>query len=137
MTRGLAAVLVSSVVACGGMANTASPAGDGGADANEAASPDGDAFPCGNALCDWSQICLYPAYGCVALTTDAGTCPAGWEYADASGACLQSPPTPSCVTPASGEGSFDCSAGDAGLDCSVVNAPIPSGCSRVCRAICA
>ena len=93
---------------------------------------------CGDALCSPSQICLTPAYGCVAQPpSDAGVCPDGTEYSDASGRCLQSPPPPSCVSPTPGTGSFDCSGGDAGAKCDVVNAPIPSGCSRVCRAICA
>jgi hypothetical protein len=104
----------------------------------DAALSDGGAFSCGDSLCDPSQVCLYPAYGCVAeIPTDAGLCPDGTQYSDASGACVQTPPTPSCVSLSPGEGSFDCSQGVGGASCSIVNAPIPTGCSRICRANCA
>ena len=102
------------------------------------ASTDVGEFACGDATCGPSQICLYPAYGCIGFgLPDSGICPDGTEYSDASGGvCVQSPPPPSCVSPAPGTGSFDCSAQDAGATCRTVNAPVPSGCSRICREIC-
>jgi hypothetical protein len=165
-TAALAIGLACSVLGCGGSASEAAGSDAAGADdgrepdaaidagavappmdgaatdaplANgDAALSDAGAFTCGDSLCDPSQICLYPAYGCVAeLPPDAGVCPDGAEYSDASGICAQTPPTPSCVSLSPGEGSFDCSGGVGGSSCSTVNAPIPGGCSRICRAICA
>jgi hypothetical protein len=107
--------------------------------AGDAALTDAGEFACGDALCSPTQICLTPAWGCAAgPPNDGGVCPDGTEYSDASDRCLQvQPPPPSCVSPAPGTGSFDCSGGEEGNACSTVNAPIPSGCSRMCRAICA
>jgi hypothetical protein len=99
---------------------------------------DADRLACGNTFCDPSQICLYPAYGCIAMPVpDSGACPDGWEWSTTSSACVQSRPTPSCVTPTPGQGSFDCSEGGRYPSCATVNTPIPSTCSRTCRAICA
>ena len=106
--------------------------------AGDAAFTDGGDFACGDALCSPSQICLTPAYGCVAgPPNDAGVCPEGTEYSDASDRCLELPPPPSCVSPAPGAGSFDCSWGDAPPGCDEVTAPIPSTCSRMCQGTCA
>jgi hypothetical protein len=103
----------------------------------DATATDAGAFSCGEALCDPSQICLYPAYGCVGLLrNDAGECPSGTEGSDASNVCLPPPPPPSCVSPTPG-GTYDCYGGDAGEDCSLVSAPIPGRCSRICREDCA
>jgi hypothetical protein len=106
--------------------------------ARDAASTDASGLTCGDATCGPSQICLYPVYGCLGLALpEAGICPDGTIYSDASGGiCVQPPLPPSCVSPASGAGSFDCSGQDAGATCRTVNAPIPSGCSRICRANC-
>ena len=99
---------------------------------------DADRLACGNSFCDPSQICLYPPYGCIAMPVlDSGACLDGSEWSTTSSACVQSRPTPSCVTPTSGQGSFDCSEGGKYPSCATVNAPIPSTCSRTCRAICA
>jgi hypothetical protein len=143
MTRGVVVVLFSWTVACGEVAETASPREEGGTDtgsdqaAGDAALTDGGELACGDALCSPSQICLTPPYGCVAAALpDAGVCPDGTYYSDASGGCLEPPPPPSCVSPPTGVGSFECS-GEADADCSTLNAPIPSGCGRVCRANCA
>jgi hypothetical protein len=127
--------------------------GSGGADAgsnqaaNDAAvaevasdgiSTDAGRFVCGDATCGPSQICLYPAYGCIMFRLpDSGTCPDGWVPDPTGGGCVQSPPAPSCVSPAPGEGSFDCSGQGADPTCATVNAPVPSGCSRICRGTCA
>jgi hypothetical protein len=93
---------------------------------------------CGDALCSPSQICLTPAWGCVAgPPNDAGVCPDGTEYSDASDRCLQVQPPPSCVSPAPGAGSFDCSGIGTAAGCETANAPIPSGCSRMCTGTCA
>lgn len=110
--------------------------------ASDAGALDAGYFACGDAMCAASQICLYPPCGCVVAmepTTDAGACPDGSVYYDAAGFCFVPPdcPAPSCVSPAPGEGSFDCSGAGAGPGCDVVNAPIPSSCSRTCRGICA
>jgi hypothetical protein len=116
------------------------PAGDGAASDGDVAPTDAGAFPCGDAQCDPSQICLTPGWGCIGLPrNDGGACPEGTEFWDAigpAGVCLPPPPPPSCVSPAPGEGSFDCSEGGAYPSCGTVNAPIPSGCSRICRGIC-
>jgi hypothetical protein len=46
--------------------------------ASDAASTDAGEFACRDATCGPSQICLYPAYGCILLVLfDAGTCPDG------------------------------------------------------------
>jgi hypothetical protein len=159
-SRGVAVALLATV-ACGGSAgevaqDAASPgdatSGDSVADAGagaEAESPeagsgsdggvsDSGGLPCGDASCDASQICLYPPFGCVALApSEAGVCPDGTSYIDASrGLCLPPPPSPSCVSPASVGGSIDCSEGATVPNCDTVNAPIPSGCSRTCYGIC-
>ena len=151
--RGLILSVAGVVVACGGGGNRAVGTQEGGADtgsneaargaavtetASDVASMDAGEFACGDATCGPSQICLYPAYGCILLVLfDAGTCPDGWEYSDASGHfCIQSPPSPSCVSLPPGTGSFDCSGQDAGPTCGTVSTPLPSGCSRICRAIC-
>jgi hypothetical protein len=107
--------------------------------ASDAVSTEAGEFACGDATCGPSQICLYRAYGCIALALpDSGICPSGWEYSGATGGrCIQSPRTPSCVSAAPGTGFFDCSGQGAGAGCSFVNAPIPSRCSRICREICA
>ncbi len=107
--------------------------------AGDAALTDGGEFACGDALCSPTQICLTPAWGCAAgAPNDAGVCPEGTEYSDASDNCLQvQPPPPSCVSPAPGAGSFDCSGIGTAAGCDIANAPIPSGCSRMCSASCA
>jgi hypothetical protein len=156
----LAVGLASSVLGCGSANGTpgsgASASGDdGGLDAGtlvpstdgallDAAPSNGDAapadagqLPCGDASCDPSQICLTPAYGCVAgPPDDAGVCPAGTQYDDASDRCDQLPPAPSCVSPTPGQ-QYDCSWGDVPESCSIATAPIPSECSRMCRLDCA
>ena len=126
---------------------------DGGADAgsNQAASDaavteaasdtttrDAGEFACGDATCGPSQICLTPAYGCLGFALpDSGICPDGWVFDPTFSGCLESPPTPSCVSPAPGTGSFDCWEQGASPGCETVNAPIPSSCGRICRATCA
>jgi hypothetical protein len=137
----------ASVAGCGstplGSAAGGGGAGGGlggraGGTSGQGGQTDGGDLACGDVRCQPSQICLYPAYGCVIVASpDAGVCPGGSEYADAAGACLDVPPAPSCVSPTPGQGSFDCSGADAGATCGTVNAPIPSGCSRICRSICA
>jgi hypothetical protein len=126
------AVVAMAVASCGGQSSTPSPIGD--ADAGDGQSEAGT-FACGDANCGPSQICVTPAYGCLAETRpDGGVCPGGTEYSDASGDCLQIPRPPSCVSPAPGD-DFECEQeGDA--DCANVGVPIPSGCSHVCRGIC-
>jgi hypothetical protein len=128
---------------CSGGGKSAVGAQEGGADtrSNEAASntasTDAGELACGDATCGPSQICLYPPYGCIGIALpDSGICPDGWVSDPSSGGCVQSPPAPSCVSPAPGEGSFDCSGQGADPTCATVNAPVPSGCSRTCRAIC-
>jgi hypothetical protein len=124
-----------AVAACGGQSSTVrAPIGD--ADAADGQSEAGT-FACGDAACSPSQICLYPAYGCIQLAlTDAGVCPNGTTYSDASGGCLPPVRTPSCVSPSPGD-ALDCSGPDAGPDCDNAIVPIPANCSRICRAICA
>ena len=146
-------VVTVGTTGCSGGGNRAVGTQEGGADtgsneaasdaavteaASDAASTDAGEFACGDATCGPSQICLYPPYGCILLRLpDAGICPDGWEYDDASGGgCIQSTPPPSCVSLPPGTGSFDCSGQGAGATCGVVNVPVPSGCSRICRAIC-
>jgi hypothetical protein len=151
------------LLGCGGATNgatgaDASASGDGGgldagaivpptdgaaldaAGSNGDAGPrDAGAFACGDALCEPSQICLTPAYGCLAgPPNDAGVCPEGTEYEDASGRCEELPPAPSCVSPAPGVDAFDCfdSEGRVNPLCSTVTVPIPSGCSHICQGTC-
>jgi len=105
------------------------------------AEPDGPRIPCGNMTCAPSEICLYPACGCIAFMdprTDAGDCPDGEAYSDALGSCVVPPQCqpPSCASPAPGSGSYDCSEPDGGSGCSPVNAPIPDRCGHTCRSIC-
>jgi hypothetical protein len=109
--------------------------------ASDAAAADSESeagtFACGDARCDPSQICL-TFYGCLAVSpSDAGICPDGTEYWDGSGRCMPPPPQPSCVSPAPGDGTFDCSGGDVAADCGNVSAPIPSQCGHFCRLNCA
>jgi hypothetical protein len=127
------ALVALAVASCGGQSSTASAPGD----ANTAdGQSEAGTFACGDADCSPSQICLYPPYGCIQLAlTDAGLCPEGTAYSDASGGCIPPTPTPSCVSPTPGD-LFDCSAQDAGTDCDNAVVPIPASCSRVCRAIC-
>jgi hypothetical protein len=135
--------------ACGG--RTLAPpvsfdadANGSGARADRDASQVGDAFVCGDSVCDPSQICLYPACGCIALPagprTDAGVCPDGSVSSDPQGLCIVPfvCPPPSCVTPTPAQGSFDCSGEGAGAEanCSTINPPVPARCSRVCHEIC-
>jgi hypothetical protein len=144
VVAGLAVVVAVSVGCGGSSSNKEAVSADAGTnDVASSSSAEGDAFStdagtfeCGDAFCSPSEICLTPAYGCLGLLPDAGVCPDGWAYWDASGVCLPPPPPPSCVSPAPGMGSFDCSEGDAGAACGTVNAPVPSGCSRMCRGIC-
>jgi hypothetical protein len=163
-TTVLAVGLVASVLGCGGgasgAASDAAPPAEGGPDAaeeaaNDAAAPldatgagaedggieaaasDDGGLACGDAQCEPSQICLTPAYGCVAeALIDAGVCPAGAVYWDASGTCVQNPLAPSCVSPTPGR-QYDCAGGDGGADCSHAGVPIPKSCSRFCRDDCA
>ncbi len=126
---------VGGEYAAGGTTTSISGANSGGGAVAQTGGATSN-FVCGDATCEPSQICLYPAYGCVAFTLpDSGICPHGTEYSEASGVCVQSPPPPSCVTLASGSGSFDCS-GQGDATCSTVSVPIPSHCGRICRAIC-
>jgi hypothetical protein len=143
--RGWFPFVLGFVLECGGTANGGNIDPPGDADATDGAieaatdsgPTDAGAFACGDAMCDPSQICLYPAYGCIGMApSEAGTCPAGTAYSDASSACVAQRPSPSCVSLASGQGSFDCSGSDAGPSCGVVSAPIPGYCSRVCRSNC-
>jgi hypothetical protein len=104
-------------------------------------SPADSGLACGDVVCTPSEICLYPACGCLAIMeplTDAGTCPDGSTYFDAEGTCVVPPACqpPSCVSLTPGAGSFDCSSADAAPGCDTVVAPIPASCSRVCRGIC-
>jgi hypothetical protein len=132
-------------VGCGSTLVGANGGGGGGGGGGQAGAPvgpgsqsDGGQLACGDARCQSSEICLYPPYGCIEVgPSEAGVCPAGSDYSDAAAACVQLPPAPSCVRLTPGEGSFDCSGADAGVGCDVVNAPIPSDCSRICRSICA
>jgi hypothetical protein len=131
---------VSSMGSTGADAGSNQAAGD--AVVTEAAgdgiSTDAGDFVCGDASCGPSQICLYPAYGCIRIALpNSGICPNGWVSDPSGGGCVQSPPTPSCVSPSPGQGSFDCSGQGADPTCGTVNAPVPSGCSRICRATCA
>jgi hypothetical protein len=100
----------------------------------------GDEFACGNAECSSSQLCVYPPYGCGAIVPEGGVCPAGSMLTapngSVGGACVSAQPMPSCMTLNPGEGSFDCSGGDAGIECDNVSAPIPERCGRICRADC-
>jgi hypothetical protein len=115
---------------------------DGAASDGDDAATDAGAFPCGDAQCEPSQICFYPACGCLLLTkpvTDAGACPDGFDYWDAAEGSCFAPPNcmpPSCVSPDPGMGTLDCRGEDAGAACSLVNPPIPSGCNRTCHGIC-
>jgi hypothetical protein len=130
-------VAALAVASCGGQSTSSTARAPGDADAADGQSEAGT-FACGASVCSASQICLYPPYGCIQLAlTDAGVCPDGTEYSDASGGCLPPIPTPSCVSPAPGDGSWDCSGGAVGFGCDLVNAPIPSRCSHFCRWICA
>ena len=142
--RGIVLFVTGFTAACGGgVTNSTVGTEEGGAEAgrNEAASDtpstDGGAFACGDATCGPSEICLYPAYGCIMFVPpDGGVCPDWTEYSDAASGCVELPPPPSCASPGPGEGSFDCSGGGAYPGCGVVSAPIPNGCSHVCRGIC-
>jgi hypothetical protein len=110
---------------------------DGGGPDGDVFSTDGGGFPCGDALCEPPEICLYPAYGCVGVPrNDAGNCPSGTEpVGDASNICLPPAPSPSCVSPTPGD-QYDCDGPNTVQDCSFVSAPIPSACSRTCRENC-
>lgn len=124
-------MLVALAGACDG---TKAALNDGGH--ADGAAADAARFACGNTFCDATQICLYPAYGCISIgPSDGGVCPSNFHLSDAGTDCLQNPPTPSCVTPAAGSGSYDCSQG-AGGPCIDVNAPVPTSCGRICREIC-
>ncbi|HEY4107312.1 MAG TPA: hypothetical protein VGM44_25615 [Polyangiaceae bacterium] len=102
--------------------------------------PNASSFACGEETCDSSQYCVYPAYGCIAITPDGGVCPPGTlltaPNGSIGGACLSPEPEPACMSLSPGAGSFDCSGGDAGIECDSVNAPIPDRCGRICRSIC-
>jgi len=123
-------------IGAGGTTGAGGVIGSGGA--SDGASTDAGQFACGDATCGPSQICLYPAYGCIGMAPpDSGICPDGWGSAPGGDGCVQSPTVPSCVSPAPGEGSFDCSGQGTSPTCRTVNAPVPSTCSRICRATCA
>src|SRR5579863_4927797 len=97
------AVAALAVAACGGRSASSTDRAPGDADAADGQS-DAGTFACGDAACSPSQICLYPPYGCIQLAlTDAGVCPKGTTYSDASGGCLPPVPTPSCVSPSPGD----------------------------------
>ncbi|HEX3773835.1 MAG TPA: hypothetical protein VHV51_05175 [Polyangiaceae bacterium] len=95
---------------------------------------------CGKATCDSSEYCVYPPSGCVAILPDAGVCPPGTlltaPIGSVGGACLSPELEPSCRRLSPGEGSFDCSGNDAGIECDNVSAPIPDRCGRICRTNC-
>jgi hypothetical protein len=151
--RGLVVLLYSLTVACGGSTADSKDASaivdastDAGAfaDGNDAGKLDDDAsndagtFPCGDAECTSSQICLTPAYGCTAADLPVlpvpGVCTGGWEYSDSGfGGCV---PSPSCVISGVPGGTYNCSGGDAGANCQVSDLPFPSYCSRYCSQTC-
>ena len=85
-----------TVDAIGEVADTA----DANVDVSDKAAVDADledaaTFACGDASCASWQICLYPAYGCIALAMpDSGVCPDGMESVGSDG-CLPPPPPPS------------------------------------------
>jgi hypothetical protein len=114
------------VVACGGEAQKDAPAMN---------SKDAGALACGAATCTASQICLYPQQ-CKGAEPDGGVCPPGTAILDANGICFAN--TPSCVTPAADQGSYECSEGvtDPTFGCGEANFPIPAACSRTCHTIC-
>jgi hypothetical protein len=127
----------STLVGANGGGGRDGGGGQAGAPAGQGSQSDGGEIACGDTRCQSSEICLYPPYGCISVgPSDADVCPAGWDYSDATADCVQPPPAPSCVRLTPGEGSFDCSGGDAGAGCGAVNAPIPSDCGRICRSIC-
>jgi hypothetical protein len=127
--------VIALAVACGGRSASSTDRAPDDADAADAESEAGT-LACGDAICSPAQICLYPAYGCFQLAPiDAGVCPGGTQYSDASGGCLPPVPTPWCVSPSPGD-AFDCSGPDAGPDCDNAVVPLPASCSRICRGNC-
>lgn len=122
--RGLTVAVFLWTVACGSTVELKldASARDSATDAIDSSvdddSRDAGKIACGDAECDPSQLCLYPACGCVA----------------GEGPCTT---PPSCVSEESlGTGaSVNCYAGDAG--CSNVITPVPRACGRVCQWSCA
>jgi hypothetical protein len=132
-TAALLPLAAGVTVACGG--NT-SETPETGSVPGEAASTDAGLFPCGDAFCEQSQVCFTPAYGCGGLRLlDGNVCPEGWEYSADSGACAESPPPASCVSPPDGAAYSCIPAGDS-TGCGAASVPLPSDCSHVCQGIC-
>jgi hypothetical protein len=137
-------LLMMLVAACGGQEQPIArvPDGsagsmDGDADTRDGSATDAGTVQCGNTICEPSEICLYPAYGCLVWALpDSGTCPDGTTYSAPRNVCLGPVPTPSCIVPQAGTGSIDCSEDGTLPRCDIVNAPIPASCSRTCRQIC-
>lgn len=131
---------VALPIACGGEATIESGRRPdvGTADAGSAAvKTDAGAVVCGSATCAPSEICFYQEVDCLVLySSDGGRCPSGTERTrDGTGCTLQHKP-PTCVAPTRELGSLDCGSLDGGLDCHLVNLPIPDGCSRMCHSFC-
>jgi hypothetical protein len=153
------------VVACGG-ATTGAPLGEGGMEggndeggsdeagndeagndaASDASPADGGEFACGDSLCGAEQICVYPPCGCIEVSeppNDAGSCPDGFEYTDASGGfCVITPTCPSpyappyCQTLAPGTPLYCAGEGDGSLSGNI-SGPLPAGGARICHLVCA
>jgi hypothetical protein len=123
-----------------GASSDVTPMAGDAADAQPVSSgpPDGTSttdasFPCGNAICEPSQVCLLttPCYG--TALPDSGVCPPG--YVGSGSGCEGPPPTATCVPSdlAFAEGRIDCG----GPPCTPLSGPnIPLGCSRICTVIC-
>ena len=126
-------LLTGLMLGCGGKSTsgTAQMATDGG-------SADAGDFGCGNATCKAAEICYYPPYGCIGFSVaDGSACPSGTQPSETTGECVQSAPTPSCVSADSLKGeSVTCTPSVDDANCDIVTPPIPSGCSHVCRGIC-
>jgi hypothetical protein len=97
-------------------------------------------FPCGDSLCDSSQICVHPPCGCVQRTEplpESGVCPDASEYSDAAGACVVTAvcPAPYCSTPSSAMPLYCVDEGDGSLSGNVL-APPAGGSARNCYLAC-
>jgi hypothetical protein len=154
---GVALVLAISAIACGGVATgkTEGP-GEAGTDANAGdatstnsastevdGASEGGQFDCGAALCEPSQVCVYPpCQPCIVLTeppSDAGVCPSGTAYSDASGVCVGTPvgcASPYCFSPTPATPLYCQEQGDGSLSGNV-SAPVPRGSSHACYTSCA
>jgi len=137
----LVAALSFALTSCESTTTQIGKTGPGDASAPTGSGNVADAgVACGATRCGATDLCVYPACGCVVERkppTSSGGCPDGAVFDESLGCYL--PPhcqDPYCAPPPSNGQSVDCSGQD-GTFSGPLDGPVPAGASHVCHYSCA